>query len=228
MEPAPTRLLRGGGREREFFFGEQALETIRRRFELGLVSVAAGVFEGAAAASQGVGGRGEESGAEGGSWGVAGSGGLVAVVEVCVEVFAFLAVVPVGLAEGGAAGAVAEVSGLAFFPAIVVAVRGGCAVGVGIGGGGGGVVVDAVEAWVEEQGIAVGEVELLFVAEEVLAFFGKRGGEARADGGGQGAVFLACLVEKLRGLRVEGGEGGRVRVLVVTCVSCRTERMRIG
>jgi len=74
-------------------------------------------------------------------------------------------------------------------------------------------IVDAEVVGVKEEGVAIGDVELLFVAEELLAFLGEGGLEAEADGIGESFVLFLGLVEFLLGQALKLGNGGVVVAL---------------
>ena len=147
---------------------------------MGVDVLFAGVLERASATAKRVGRRRERSEYW---WG----GAFVAViVDDGGLALALAAANVVGFAQVGstrAPCAVTEVSGLSIAVAVAAAGRAG--------------VVDAEVGGVEEEGVAVGDVKLFFVAEELLPLFREGRDEATADGAAQCFVLFIRLVELL-------------------------------
>lgn len=207
MEISIRRLLRGGGRHREFLLRKNAFKAVRWGFVLRVGSAVAGVFEGASSTttpSIRVRRKGSKTG----------DGGLIAfVVKESGRGFALASVLPTG-AHGAGGAVMAKVARLA----VVVVECARAAVGTAAAARRGW-VVEAEVGGVQEQSIAVSDVKLVFVAQEVLAAFGEGSDEAVADGGGESLVFLLGLVKFLLCQTLEVGDGAVVIVLRCTRVS---------
>ena len=67
--------------------------------------------------------------------------------------------------------------------------------------------------WVEKEGIAVGDIELFFVAQELRPFLRDRRNKTLANGGGESFMFLISLVKFLLGEAIELVDGRSVVVL---------------